>query len=261
MDELSGFKGASPELINQEKQLLEQADVVFTGGKSLYESKKRFHAAVYCFPSSVDRKHFEKVLSPETTIPADVASLPHPIAGYYGVIDERLDLELLARAAQALPNITFLMIGPVVKISEEDLPRAKNLVYTGSKPYEQLPAYLKAIDIAMMPFALNAATEFISPTKTLEFMAAYKPIVSTPIRDVVSEYSREVAVVKTPEEFAEAIEKYVTENPEQTKQREQLEEAVLQKTSWDQTVSAMKKIIEQQLEQKQPTPAIKANVR
>jgi glycosyltransferase involved in cell wall biosynthesis len=254
MDELSAFKGASPRHLEQERELLKYADVVFTGGKSLYESKSQLHDNVHCFPSSVDRVHFEKALKKSIKIPTDLAEIRKnnkKIAGFYGVIDERIDLDLLAQTADLMQEVSFVMIGPVVKINEADLPRRDNIFYLGSKPYAQLPEYLKGIDIAIMPFAMNESTKFISPTKTLEFMAALKPIISTPIYDVVRDYQKEVKIVHTAEEFKDALTFYLQETPAEKKQREKLEIAVIERTSWDNTVSAMKGLMAEALDKLQ----------
>lgn len=240
MDELTAFLGAPKELIEQGKELLSLADVVFTGGKSLYESKKRFHDNVYCFPSSVDKKHFDKVFDEKTIVPRDLKKLKKPIVGFYGVIDERIDLKFLGKIADASPHASFVMIGPVVKINEQDLPRRANIHYLGGKAYKDLPRYLKGIDIAMMPFALNKATKFISPTKTLEFMAAHKPIISTPVYDVVRDYQKEVSIVKNSREFTNALKRYLSESEEEKNARIALQDAVIAKTSWKNTVEKMK---------------------
>lgn len=250
MDQLSAFKGAPPELISNEKKLLSIADVVFTGGKSLYEEKKKYHDNVYCFPSSVERKHFEKALSDSTTIPTDIEEIAKPVIGYYGVIDERIDLNLLKDVAFQMPDASFVMIGPLAKISEDDLPQATNIHYLGGKNYAELPEYLKAFDVAMMPFALNESTEFISPTKTLEFMAALKPIVSTPIFDVKRDYEKEVKVVTSAEEFVSAILAYLHESPDEKARREKLETQVIDRTSWDKTAQQMLTIMTGQIAEK-----------
>jgi len=240
MDELSLFKGAPEQLINQEKKLLAHADIVFTGGKSLYESKKTKHHNVYCFPSSVDELHFAKALN-GIEIPADVANLDSPIVGYFGVIDERINLELLHQTAKLLPSVSFVMIGPLAKIGENDLPREPNIHYLGMRSYNELPAYLKAFDIAMMPFALNDATKFISPTKTLEYMAAGRPIISTKITDVVTDYSNCVNLIDTAHDFAQTITD-VLANKDQFLFQEKYRN-ILQNTSWDTTAYRMQFII------------------
>ncbi len=243
MDELTAFKDASPLLAAQERYLMESADVMFTGGKSLYESKRQFHSNVFCFPSSVDQKHFHKALRPDTPLPRDISQLPKPIVGFYGVIDERLDTHLLKEVAGNMPHVSFVLIGPVVKIRPEDLPHLPNIYYLGSRKYEQLPAYLKAFDIAMMPFALNEATRFISPTKTLEFMAALKPIISTPIYDVKYSYAKGVAVVQNTQQFVARINHYLHETTEQKNRREALQKKIIAQTSWTKTVQAMNAIL------------------
>jgi glycosyltransferase involved in cell wall biosynthesis len=244
MDELSAFEGASTELQQQEKQLLEQADIVFTGGKSLYNSKRKFHKNIYCFPSAVDRDHFEKALMEETQIPNDISTIGTPIILYYGVIDERMDLQLLGEIAALMPKISFVLIGPVVKIDSASLPKSSNLHYLGNKSYQELPGYLKACNIAMMPFALNKATEFISPTKTLEYLAALKPVISTPVSDVVSDYMDVVAIVKNAAEFEKAVNYYLNENKTYGRDREITQSQVVLHHSWDAMVSQMQDIIE-----------------
>ncbi len=195
MDELSNFKFAPPSLRTLERDLMGLSDVVFTGGYSLYEAKRGWHANIHPFPSSVDRAHFAKALSltPKDD-PADQAALPHPRLGFYGVIDERMDLELLAAIADAHPEWSLVMVGPVVKVDPGDLPQRANLHYLGPKTYDQLPAYLAGWDVALMPFAINESTRFISPTKTPEYLAGGKPVVSTAIVDVKRHYGELEAV-------------------------------------------------------------------
>ncbi len=236
MDELTLFKGASPELISQEKILLEEADIVFTGGKSLYESKVQKHHNVFCFPSSVDVDHFSNADKAEIHKPADLTVIKKPIVGYFGVIDERIDFEILKDTAEKMPGYDFVMIGPVCKISEEELPRLENIHYLGMKTYEDLPRYLHFFDFAMMPFALNDSTKFISPTKTLEYMAAEKPIISTKIKDVVRDYSDAVNLIVNSTDFCTAI-----KNP--LKNYRSKYRKIIETTSWDRTADKMSTII------------------
>lgn len=240
MDELTLFKGAPEKLIEQEKYLVANADIVFTGGKSLYESKSLLHNNVYCFPSSVDQAHFAKALN-GIALPDDINSIPSPIVGYFGVIDERIDLELLRATAALKPDVSFVMIGPLAKIGENDLPRLENIHYLGMKDYKELPAYLKGFTVAMMPFALNDATKYISPTKTLEYMAAGKPIISTAIKDVVRDYNNCVQIVAAPEEFSSAIDQAIIDAPDPFIAYEY--KLILQNTSWDSTVEKMKQLL------------------
>lgn len=239
MDELSQFYGAPRELVTREAELLRQADVVFTGGPSLYRAKRSLNPHVHCFPSSVDARHFAQAAVPMEE-PADQQALPHPRLGFFGVLDERLDLELLAALADAHPDWQIVMVGPVVKIDPATLPQRKNIHYLGQRTYEQLPAYLSGWDLCLLPFARNASTEFISPTKTLEYMAAEKLIVSTPITDVAEPYGEIVYLGATPAEFIAACEQALAAAPTEAARRLRGMRAVLEKTSWEQTVQSMR---------------------
>jgi glycosyltransferase involved in cell wall biosynthesis len=201
MDELSAFLGASPQLLELERELFACAHVVFTGGQSLYEAKRGRHGYVHAMPSSIDAAHFRKARSRGKDMP-EHAHLPHPRIGFFGVIDERTDARLLAEVAALKPNWQFVMLGPTVKIDPAALPRRDNIHWLGFKHYSELPGYLAGWDLGFMPFALNEATRFISPTKTPEFLAAGLPLVSTPITDVVRPYGEAglVEIARTPEE-------------------------------------------------------------
>ena len=240
MDELSKFKFAPEHLLDLEQELIDRADIVFTGGSSLYEAKKDRHRNVHCFPSSVDRTHFCKARSRQFE-PADQEDLPRPRLGFYGVIDERFDTALLDEAARMRPDWSFVMVGPVVKISEDELPRGPNIHYLGSKTYDQLPAYLSGWDVALMPFAMNESTLFISPTKTPEYLAGGKPVVSTPVRDVVRTYGQleGVKIASTPEEFVAACEEALelAKNPESGWLAEA--DLMLSAVSWNTTQARM----------------------
>jgi len=251
MDELSAFKFAPPELIENERKLLEKADLVFTGGQSLYEAKKDKHARVFAFPSSIDVKHFNRAreISEE---PADEKQLPHPRFGFCGVIDERMDIELLREMAELRPDWHFVMIGPIVKIAEEDLPRRENIHYLGGKDYKDLPAYLAGWDVALMPFAMNESTKYISPTKTPEYLAAGLPVVSTPIRDVVRPYGEQglVHIASNAEEFIAACEKALEEV---LFDRLQKADEFLSHNSWDKTFEEMSRLIAEAIDEKPKT--------
>lgn len=240
MDELSQFRFAPTDIGRRERLLLSRADVVFTGGYRLYESKSRYHANVHFFGCGVDAAHFSAATREDTVIPADAASLPRPVMGYFGVIDERLDYELLRALAASRPEWTLLMIGPVVKVDPGELPRAHNIHWLGQRAYGELPSYVKAFDVCLMPFALNEATEFINPTKTLEYMAAGKPIVATPVSDVVRNFTPIVRVADTPEAFVEAV-TVAAERPNQARLAEGVERAAA--ASWDSIVLRMRELI------------------
>jgi glycosyltransferase involved in cell wall biosynthesis len=244
MDELSKFKFAPVKLLELEQELIDKADIVFTGGSSLFEAKKDRHPNVHCFPSSVDRTHFAKARARQFD-PADQEDLPKPRLGFYGVIDERFDIELLDKVAAMRPDWQFVMVGPVVKISEEDLPRRHNIHYLGGKTYAQLPSYLSGWDVALMPFAMNESTQFISPTKTPEYLAGGKPVVSSPIKDVVRHYGHleGVQIASTPEEFITACEAALelSRKPESGWLAEA--DLLLSATSWDTTQARMAGLI------------------
>jgi len=187
MDELSAFKFAPKEMVQLEKKLMAKADLVFTGGHSLYEAKKNQHDNIHAFPSGIDKSHFEKARKP-LEVPDDQQWIEGPKIGFYGVIDERFDIELIREMAEARPEWQFILIGPIVKIDQETLPRNKNIHYLGQKSYTQLPAYLSQWDVAMIPFLLNESTQYISPTKTPEYLSAGVPVVSSLIKDVHHPY-------------------------------------------------------------------------
>ncbi|WP_242062971.1 UDP-galactopyranose mutase [Nostoc sp. FACHB-145] len=243
MDELSAFKGASTALKNYEAELFNRADLVFTGGQSLYESKVNQHPNVYAFPSSVDVPHFAQARTLEEA--ADQAHIPHPRLGFFGVIDERMDIELLGGIAQARPDWHLVVIGPVVKIDPATLPQGENIHYLGGRDYKQLPAYLAGWDLAMMPFARNEATRFISPTKTPEYLAAGKPVVSTSIRDVVRPYgeSKLVRIADTVADFVAAAEQAMQEDTATSGWLSRVD-AFLEQISWDRTWAAMMKLLD-----------------
>ncbi|HEV7395267.1 MAG TPA: glycosyltransferase family 1 protein [Pyrinomonadaceae bacterium] len=250
MDELSAFKGAHSRLPELEKLLFQSVDLVFTGGQSLYDAKRNAHHSVHCFPSSIDVSHFSKARTVMTD-PPDQASIPHPRLGFFGVIDERFDIGLLEALARRRPDWHFVMIGPVVKIHPETLPKHANIHYLGPKKYEELPDYLAGWDIALLLFARNESTRFISPTKTPEYLAAGKPVISTSIRDVVRPYG-ELDLVKIadhPTQFIKAAEKLLAKSQEKTDWLTNVD-SFLGEMSWDKTWAQMSTLINQVAERK-----------
>ncbi|WP_424813165.1 UDP-galactopyranose mutase [Roseococcus sp. YIM B11640] len=207
MDELAAFRFAATDMKAREQRLLADADVVFTGGLSLYEARRDRHANIHCFPSGVDLDHFAAARQrpPE---PDDQRHLPRPLLGYFGVIDERLDMRLLARMAELRPGWHFAMLGPIAKLAPEELPQAPNIHWLGAKPYAELPRYLAHWDAALMPFALNDATRFISPTKAPEYLAGGCRVISTPVSDVLRRFGgiEAVAIAEDAEGFVAAAE-------------------------------------------------------
>jgi UDP-galactopyranose mutase len=245
MDELSAFAFAPAKLLEREAELLRRADVVFTGGRSLYEAKRDRHSNVHLFPSSVDAAHFARARRPIDE-PPDQADIPRPRLGYFGVIDERMDYDLLAGVAESRPDWQLVLVGPTCKVDPSDLPRARNIHYLGAKTYGELPAYLAGWDVALLPFALNEATRFISPTKTPEYLAAGKSVVSTPIRDVVRTYGEPglVHIAGTVEEFVAAVEAALADDFER---RLSQVDAFLAGLSWDESWRRMWKLVEPHL--------------
>jgi UDP-galactopyranose mutase len=242
MDELSGFVGAPAELRALETELLRRADVVFTGGQSLYEAKRHTHANIHAFPSSVDVEHFAQARQIDCD-PDDQARLPRPRLGFFGVIDERMDLDLLAGIAEARPSWQLVMLGPVVKIDPARLPRRANIHYLGPKTYQQLPHYIAGWDVALLPFARNEATRYISPTKTPEYLAAGKPVVSTSIRDVIRPYAHKglARIADSVEGFVDACEAALADD---SLARLRDADVFLRQTSWDGTWTQMRRLVD-----------------
>lgn len=238
MDELSAFAGAPPAMAPNEQELFEAAALVFTGGASLFENKRQQHVAVHLYPSSVDVTHFSAARSRQND-PPDQRRIPHPRIGYAGVIDERMDLDLLAGIASLRPDWQFVLLGPVVKIDPAKLPKAANLHYLGMKSYADLPAYLSGWSIGMLPFARNESTRYISPTKTPEYLAAGLNVISTSIKDVVKPYGELglVAIADTPEDFVAAAQKFF-QAPRGKSERSRAD-AFLALNSWEKTWSSM----------------------
>lgn len=242
MDELSCFAHAPAELRQLEQELLRRADVVFTGGQSLYEAKRHLHRNIHPFPSSVDVEHFAQARVVDTD-PEDQRDIPRPRLGFFGVIDERMDLELLAGIAEARAHWQIVILGPLAKIDPVTLPRRRNIHYLGPKTYAQLPQYIAGWDIALLPFARNDATRYISPTKTPEYLAAGKPVVSTSIRDVIRPYAHQglVRIADSVEGFVDACEAAMTED---AVARQRDADVFLRQTSWDGTWTRMQRLVE-----------------
>lgn len=244
MDELSAFLHAPKQLLDNEAQLLALSDLVFTGGPSLYRAKRNRHPNVHCFSSSVDAEHFSKARTGDAPEPVEQANLPGPRLGFFGVIDERINLNLIAHVADAHPEWQIVMVGPVVKIDPAALPKRANIHYFGQRHYTELPGFLSGWDLCLLPFAQNESTKFISPTKTLEYMAAERLIVSTPITDVEEPYGKIVYLGETAGAFTSACEIALRASTTERATRVSAMREVLQKTSWDATAKGMEELIE-----------------
>jgi UDP-galactopyranose mutase len=241
MDELSNFDGAPLALKGFESRLLLHADLVMTGGISLYEAKRHLHPNIHACPSSVDVPHFAtaRLQAPD---PDDQQHIAHPRLGFFGVIDERMDLEIIHGVAAARPEWQLVVVGPVVKINPEVLPRPSNIHYLGSKTYDVLPHYIRGWEVALLPFARNDATRFISPTKTPEYLAAGKPVVSTSIADVVKPYGEAglVRIADTVDGFIQAVDQALIEDHEEHIRRS---DSFLAAMSWDATWRKMEQLL------------------
>jgi UDP-galactopyranose mutase len=249
MDELSAFKFAPPELPKLEAKLFTKADLVFTGGQSLFEHKRTHHRNIYPMPSSIDKEHFARARKPDND-PADQLEIAHPRLGYYGVIDERFAVSLISKVTEKRPDWHFIFIGPVVKIDPSSLPRHSNIYYLGGKTYEELPSYIAGWDIALIPFARNESTRFISPTKTPEYLAAGKPVISTSIKDVVDPYAINglIKIADTSDEFINAAESIFTNGVEARWLRNV--DHFLAGNSWDKAWTSMLELIMITLDEK-----------
>lgn len=251
MDELSAFKGASPLIKERETELMRRADLVLTGGHSLYEAKRHLHPNIHPFPSSVDVAHFAQARH-ATAEPASQAAIPRPRLGFFGVIDERMDLALIDAVAAARPDWHIVMIGPIVKIDSASVPNRSNIHYLGPKQYDELPGYLAGWNVALLPFARNEATRFISPTKTPEYMAAGVPVVSTSIRDVVRPYGQDglVRIADQPEAFIDACADAMAESAPMRLARN---DAFLRHTSWDATWESIRHLVDTVIDDRDAT--------
>ena len=250
MDELSAFKGAPPALQLRELDLFSRADVVFTGGQSLFEAKCKQHENVHAVPSSVDAHHFGQARRMMVE-PADQVSIPQPRIGFFGVLDERLDLELIEQTARLKPDWHFVFLGPVVKINFHQLPQLPNIHFLGSKSYQELPCYLAGWEVAILPFARNESTRFISPTKTPEYLAAGKPVVSTSIRDVIRPYADRqlVQIADTPKDFVNAIAGFLSLDFDRANWLTEVD-AFLAQMSWDLSWQNMRTLLSEAVDQR-----------
>jgi glycosyltransferase involved in cell wall biosynthesis len=237
MDELSLFRGSPPEMVRRDRELLAVADIVFAGGPKICRAKRELNANCFSFGCGVDAKHFSRARDPRLSLPDDVASLPHPIYGYIGVVDERIDYDLLAALADASSG-SVVMVGPSTKVDPATFPRRANLHWLGGRDYADLPAYAKSFQVCLMPFALNKATEFINPTKALEYMGTGKPIISTKVEDVVTQFSDVVVIAESHADFIAKAARYSVW-PNQTRIRRGFE--LVQRNSWESIVAELEK--------------------
>jgi glycosyltransferase involved in cell wall biosynthesis len=243
MDELSLFRGAPPELVRRERELLAVADVVFAGGPKIWRAKRELNPNCFCYGCGVDAKHFGEACDPQLHVPPDMADLPRPVFGYIGVVDERIDYELLARLADSTQG-SVVMVGPWTKVEAASFPSRDNLHWLGGRDYSDLPRYAKGFDVCIMPFAMNEATRFINPTKALEYMATGRPIVSTPVEDVVAQFSDVITIARDIPAFANACERAAVQPDSRQIERGV---ALAQQNSWESIVARLEQHIEEAL--------------
>lgn len=253
MDELSKFATAPPEIVERERELLAQAEVVFTGGRKLFESKSRFHDNCHFYGCGVDGKHFGQALDENALIHPDIKNIKRPVLGYFGVVDERMDYRLLAKLADANPNWSVAMVGPVLKVDEKTMPRRPNLHWLGQRAYSDLPAFCKAFDVCLMPFALNEATEFINPTKALEYMATGRPIVSTAVPDVVRNFGSVIKIAEDSNDFISICKQVLKQRDEDAISAGL---ALARDNSWDSIVSRLENHVDEALRKAQKLPEL-----
>ncbi|HEX2779799.1 MAG TPA: glycosyltransferase [Gemmatimonadaceae bacterium] len=244
MDELSKFRFAPTELVDRERYLVAESDVVFTGGYKLSQAKSRIHNNVHFFGCGVDVDHFARARSEDLALAPELAALGRKVMGYFGVVDERIDYDLLLALAERNPEVALVMVGPVVKVDPRELPQAPNIHWLGQRQYADLPSYVKGFDVCLMPFALNEATEYINPTKTLEYMAAGKPIVSTAVSDVVHNFTPVVTVADSPDEFVAAVQRALVA-PDSAMIARGIEQA--RANTWESIVARMDRIVREAL--------------
>jgi len=246
MDELSLFRGAPAELVRRERELLALADVVFAGGPRIWESKRELNKNCFCFGCGVDYEHFGKAQTEDLPVPAELRDLAGPIFGYIGVVDERIDYDLLANLADSTSG-HVVMVGPWTKVDPAQFPQRPNLHWLGGRDYAQLPGYAKGFDVCLMPFAMNEATRFINPTKALEYMATGRPIISTPVRDVVRQYRDVVAIGDDHAAFIRECQT-VAARPDASRIRSGL--TLAKRNSWESIVSQLERHVDDALASK-----------
>jgi glycosyltransferase involved in cell wall biosynthesis len=247
MDDLASFRDGNEMMREREAHLLTLVELLFTGGHSMYEARKTRHPRVHCLPSGVDIAHYRQAQGTAEAEPAPLAWIPRPRLGYFGVLDERIDWAMIATIAEKRPDWHWVLVGPTAKMHPSEIPGGPNLHYLGQQAYADLPAYLRGFDIATMPFALNAATRFISPTKTLEYLAGGKPVISSSVPDVAAFYRKIVTLADGPEAWIEAIEHLLAATPAEQQARLELAEPILEANTWDSIAACMWELMQERL--------------
>ena len=208
VDEYSKFDGAGEEIAQLEVELIRKSDLVITCSTPLQRAKEQLHPNTVMVRHGVERDHFARALDEETAIPADMASLPKPILGFYGLVAEWVDLDAFRRVAEAFPRGSVVIVGDINNADTDGLARLQampNVHLLGRKPYEALPGYCKSFDVALLPFKKNELTECANPLKLREYLAAGLPVVSTDIPEAVALKERGVWLASKSEEFVDGV--------------------------------------------------------
>ena len=245
MEPLAELEHAPRQIAQRERALMKQADLVFAAGPSLYSERQADHPAMHCLPNAVDAAHFA-LGSPAAGPPAlgdhDIGRGPR--VGFHGVIDERIDLGLVAAVAEAHPDWTVEMAGPVHAPLSTPLPQRDNLHWSGPWRYEDLPALLASWDLALMPFVLSPANRLANPLQTLEYLAADLPVVSTPLRDVDWLYGEAVSLAAPGAAgFLQACEQTLAESASARYRRSLAAMSIVASHSWDRSADTVDSLL------------------
>jgi glycosyltransferase involved in cell wall biosynthesis len=180
VDDFGAFEGASPAIVRYEEELCRRADAVIACSQPLYESRRRWNPNTFLVRHGVEHAHFARALDPQLAEPADLAAIPHPRIGFHGLIAEWVDLRLMRKVADAMPDAHVVLIGQANRALRE-LEGAPNMHHLQRKPYAELPAYCKGMDVAVLPFAPGPLTKASNPLKLREYLSAGLPVVATDI--------------------------------------------------------------------------------
>jgi glycosyltransferase involved in cell wall biosynthesis len=217
-DDWSKFKHLNgAEIATAEQDLLRKVDLVFATAQSLVDSRIGVNPETHLARHGVDKEFFATALLPVTAIPPDIASIPQPIIGFFGLLQEWVDLELLEQLAARHPNWSIVLIGSAV-VDVSSLKKYPNVHLLGQRSYAQLPGYCKAFSVGLIPFKLNELVRHVNPLKLREYLAAGLPVVSTVLPEV-QKYSEFCVAAKTPDEFEQAVAQAIAADSAEMRQK------------------------------------------
>ena len=243
--------GATATMKENERSLLASADLVLTAGTALFEAKRAHNVSTYPLPSSVDVAHFARARSPRNEDRAGLLSglraIPGPRVGFLGSIDDRVDLDLVDRLAEARPGLHIVLCGALSGVTRWTLPDRPNVHYVGAQDYDDLPEHVASWDAAIFPFRGDVATRRSEPSGLLACLAAGKPIVSTPLDELGPYVAQDLVTVAHPAQFAAAVDAALRQarSPAVMNGRRRAREQLLARTSWDRTCSAMFRLVDE----------------